>query len=143
MDESMESRRQQAIEQVTGDVSLTENMTDKQAAKVLDWGTRAANWLTVQPIAPEVMDETLDDKLQALRRIIRRIDNLMEIMPGASQEEISELLAKIFEPLADLEELLCQVPPDLDELAARLEPMQPDEALSVILTILNGEITTI
>lgn len=145
MDEPIEERRQQAIEQVTGDMSLTENLSDSQAEHMLSWATRSASWLAVQTAE---MDEAeaapyLEEKLAGLRKIIRRVNNLMGDLPDAAEDEVAEILEKVFRPVDDLPELGCQVPDDLDALATRLKEAEPDVALAFLLTILSGEITTL
>lgn len=139
-----EVRQQRAIEQVTGDVSLTDNMTDEQAARVLEWASRAANWIAVQTadMADADAEAYLQPRQEALRRVVRRLNKLLGELPDLGRDEIAEALARLFEPVASVPELGCQVPSDLDGLAARLESKTPDEALAIVLTILTGEITT-
>lgn len=141
MEDPIYERQQRAIEQLTGDAALTDNMSDEQAEQVLQWGTRAASWLAVQTAE---LDEAqaqamLEPKLEALRRIVRRLDSLMGELPDAGQDEVAERLAKLFQPLADLPELTGDVPLELDELAGRLTEGSPDEALAILLTLLTGE----
>src|SRR5690606_5062526 len=129
MEDPIYERQQQAIEQVTGDAELTDNLTDEQAAQVLQWGTRAASWVAVQTAE---LDEAqawpvLEPKLEALRHIIRRLNKLMGDLPDAEPDEVAEKLAKLFQPLDEVPELTSEVPVDLDELADRITGVPPDE----------------
>jgi hypothetical protein len=136
-----QQRRQRVMEQITADVTLTDNLSDAMAGRLIQWGTALANWQLVQ--ATEMDDATADAYLEthmkALRKAIRRVNRLIGELPGAAHDEIAEALAMIFGPAAKLPGTASQLPTDLDALATRLKGMTPDAATEVILAVLTGE----
>ncbi|HOA23121.1 MAG TPA: hypothetical protein PK801_11370 [Aggregatilineales bacterium] len=141
MEDPIYERQQQAIEQVTGDAALTDNLTDEQAEQVLQWGTRAASWVAVQTaeLDEEQAWAVLEPKLEAIRHIIRRLNSLMSILSDAEPDEVAEKLARLFQPIGDVPELTIEIPADLNELADRITGIPPGEAFAVLLSLLTGE----
>lgn len=136
-----QQRRQRVMEQITADETLTDNLSDAMAVRLIQWGTALANWQLVQTTEMDdaTADAYLETHMKALRTAIRRVNRLIGELPDAASDEIAEALARIFGPAAELPGTACQMPADLDALAARLEGMAPDAAMEVILAVLAGE----
>ncbi len=135
---NMENKFRYAIEFITGDSSLTDDMDDAQASRLLDWGAQHARRLASKSAGIEV-EEDLDTHLQNLRRVMRRINKLVGMMDFADPEEMSSTLSKIFEAAAEVPALKALPPEDLDEMVAQLTSIPRGDALEMIMSRLLGE----
>jgi uncharacterized protein (TIGR00730 family) len=135
---NMENKFRYAIELITGDSSLTDDMDDDQASRLLTWGEQQARRLASKSAGIEV-EEELDTNLQNLRRVMRRINKLVGMLDFGEPEEMSSILSKIFEAAADVPAIKALPPDDLDEMVAQLKSLPRGEALEMIMSRLLGE----
>lgn len=134
-------RRQRVMEQISGDVTLTDNLSDAMAGRLIQWGTALANWQLVQTTGMDdaTADAYLETHMKDLRAVIRRVNKLIGELADAAPDEVAEALALIFGPAAKLPGTASQLPADLDALAEQLAGMTPDAATETILAALAGE----
>lgn len=137
----MDDRRQRAVERILGDVSLTDYLDDAQGHSLLDWGAKLARWQVVQTavMSAEQAEAFIDEQVQAVRKVIRRINRLVGELPELAVDEIAERLGAIFETAAGLSGTQVRRPDDLDGYAARLRAMEQGAALASIMGALEGE----
>jgi hypothetical protein len=135
-----EDRLKRAAELILGDESLTDEMEDAPASRLLDWAVSAAHRLAEQTAD---MDETqaqafLDERVQNLRKVVRRINKVMGTREGGG-DEITETLQKVFDAAAEVPGLAPQPPADLSSAAQQVQSLPAEEALNTILTYVNKE----
>jgi hypothetical protein len=137
----MDDRRQQAVERILGDVSLTDYLDDAQGRRLLNWGAKLARWQVVQTavMGAEQADTFLGERLQGVRTVIRRINRLVGEMSGMAADEIAERLEAIFEKAGELSGTQIERPDDLEGYAARLQAMEQGAALTSVMGVLEGE----
>jgi len=139
---TIEERVQRAAEQLLGDESLTGEMDDLGAQTLLDWGIGLSRQLCQQT---DGMDDTqaeeyLSDTLSNLRRVIRRVNKLIDQLPHAEAEMIAGRLAGIFESAASVPGLVAASPIDLGTLSGNLAQLPPADALAQLLSLLKPEV---
>ena len=137
---SMEDRIRQAVTQITGNVSLTDEMDDAAAAILLEWGSTMATHLVHasadQP--PEQAEQYMEANMPNLRRVMRRINGTIGSLSYESPEEIAERLSGLFEaaqqtpPLTD-----CEVPGEMSLVAFGLKQKSQTDAVTAILRLLT------
>jgi hypothetical protein len=137
----MDDRRQQAVERILGDVSLTDYLDDMQGSRLLNWGAQLARWQVVQTavMGAEQADAFIDERVQGVRKIIRRINRLVGELPDLAADEIAERLGPIFDAAAGLTGTQPRRPGDLNAYAVRLQAMEQGAALTSIMGVLEGE----
>jgi hypothetical protein len=137
----MDDRRQQAVERILGDASLTDYLDDAQGRRLLDWGAQLARWQVVQTtvMGAEQADAFVEERVQDVRKVIRRINRLVGELSDMAADEISERLDAIFEAAAGLSGTQLRRPDDLAAYAARLQAMEQGVALASIMGVLKGE----
>jgi hypothetical protein len=131
----IEDRIRRVVSQVTEDASLTEDMDDAPAMRLLDWGSSVARRLALLTVEMEDQqaDEVLEPQLQSLRRTIRRVNKLVAMLPDAASDEVTEGLQRIFEAAAELPRVGEGAPVEVSELAGRLAAQSPDAVLDAVL----------
>jgi hypothetical protein len=135
-----EDRLKRAAEMILGDESLTDEMEDAPASRLLDWAVSAAHKLAEQTAD---MDEAqaqafLDERAQDLRKVVRRVNKVMGARAGGG-DEISETLQKVMDAAAQVPGLSPQPPADLSSAAQQVQSQSAEEALNTILTYINKE----
>jgi hypothetical protein len=137
----MDDRRQQAVERILGDASLTDYLDDAQGRRLLDWGAQLARWQVVQTtvMGAEQADAFVEERVQDVRKVIRRINRLVGELSDMAADEIAERLDAIFEAAAGLSGTQLRRPDDLAAYAARLQAMEQGVALASIMGVLKGE----
>jgi hypothetical protein len=136
-----EDRLQRAAEMILGDEGLTDEMQDAPASRLLDWAVSAAHRLAEQTAD---MDEAqaqafLDERVQDLRRVVRRINKLMGAHANGAGDEIGDTLQKIIEAASQVPVLAPQPPTDLSSAAQQVQSLSAEEALTQILSYVNKE----
>ena len=137
----MEDRVRSVVLQITGDMSLTEDMDDDEAAILLEWGSRIARRLTLTTV--EMPDEqarqALDSHVVNLRRIMRRINSLIGgKQDGAATQDLAANVSSIFEAAAEMPVLQVNQPDDISQFAAQLSFLSARGALGASLTRLSS-----
>lgn len=88
-----EGRIRRAIERMTEDVTMSGDLIDAAARRLLDWGTRQA-----EAILREMADASPDEvsqRLSALRRMLRRFADLAGQVPPELQEKQVEIILAV------------------------------------------------
>lgn len=140
---TIEERVQQAAEQLLGDESLTDEMDDLEAQILLDWGIGCARQIVEQTFELDdgQAEENLSATLQNLRQVIRRTNKLIGRLSDSDDGMIAESLAGIFESAVPTPSLVSTLPDDLPSLSGRLAQLPAADALTLILSLLNPEVT--
>jgi hypothetical protein len=133
----IEERIQRAAEQILDDSSLTEDIDDAPAARLIEWGMTVAKQLAASTAGLDdtEAEEQLAMKLMSLRSTMRRINKLIGLLDSLSPEEIVEKLHLIREAAAQVPGLRANLPDDL--LATQTE--DPETALTALLSYLTPE----
>ncbi len=138
-----EERAQQAAEQLLGDESLTDEMQDAEAQKLLDWGVEFSRRLSEHTLDMDDAraEEYLSEALPNLRRVIRRINKLIGATSQADSEALISGLSAIFEAAARVPELTSTPPVDPATLASDLAKLPPADVLAQVLSLLDWGVT--
>lgn len=133
----IEERIQRAAEQIVDDSSLTEDMEDAPAARLIEWGVTIAKRLAASTVGLDDMEaeEQLSLKLMSLRSTMRRINKLVGLLGTLSPEEIAEKFRLIREAAAQVPGLRANLPDDL----LTTQGGEPEAALTAILSYLTPE----
>ena len=137
---SLDKRKQQAIESISGDSSLTDSMDDREATTLLEWGVALAGRAVEKTLD---MDDDqaasfLDSSLPNVRRLIRRINKLVGEADGLEPEEVVEMMQAISEAAAQAGVSLA-VPANMLEEANRLLNCAPADRLAEIMRLAQAE----
>lgn len=132
----MEDRLQWALQQIIGDESLTGDLEDNEAQRLLDWGIGHVRRLVQQTSA---LDDAgaqaqLEPQLQALRRVIRRINKLVGSISSAAPDEIDQRLQEILESAEQSLALSVERPADTSTVAKQIGELAPAEALRRVMS---------
>lgn len=140
----MNNLEQQAVEQIVGDSSLTDEMDDPEASRLLDWASGLAKRIAAQTSG---MDESqaqqaIGTQLPNLRALVRRINTLVGTLgSGADADEIAQNLRRIAEAAAQVPGVAVTTPEALQISAEELAALPPGEALARILSYITKEDT--
>jgi hypothetical protein len=79
VDNQINQRAQLAAEQILDDASLTDEMSDPEASKVIEWAVSVARQLAEQTSGLDnaQAQQVLDEQVQNLRKVVRRINGLV------------------------------------------------------------------
>ncbi len=134
----MEKKARYAVESITGDSSLTDDMDDALAARLIEWGGQHARRLAESFTGVEI-EEELDTNLQNLRRVMRRINKLVGMRDRADSVELVKLLSKMFEAAAEVPALQALPPDDLEAMVMQIKNAPREEVLEMIMAWLLRE----
>jgi hypothetical protein len=141
-----DERLKSAAESILGDESLTDEMTDVPAQRLLDWAVSKSKQLAEQ--TADMDDSTaqaqLDTTLQDLRRVIRQINKAVGALENNTPEDVGAAMQKALEAASKVAVLQPQASTDVNMMIESIKALPPEEALSTILTyidkgISNGE----
>lgn len=137
----MEDRLQWALQQIIGDESLTGDLQDNEAQRLLDWGVSQAKELVQQSTTLDEIEaqEFLDTQLQALRRTIRRINKLVGTISSAAPDEIDQRLRDILDSAGQSLALRVEHPADTSVIAKQIGELAPAEALQRVMSFFREE----
>ena len=130
-----EARQQRAVESIAGDMSLTEDMNDREAMRLLQWGASIAQQLAGQTEAmrDDEADSYLNQHLPELRRAIRQTNNLIADLPDAEEERITHRLQNIFDAASAVPVLRVEWPANLNEIAGTLRATPAEQVIEAVL----------
>ena len=131
-------RAQRAAEQLMEDESLTDELDDAEAGRLLDWGIGLSGYLVRHIYRSGGADEAeaeerLDNQLGTLRRVMRKINKLVGSLPAAPPEMIAARLAEALGLAAQLPRVMVALPTDPLSAALNLRGLTPADALESIL----------
>jgi hypothetical protein len=135
-----DDRLQRAADAILGDESLTDEMDDAPASRLLDWAVGVSKQIAGQ--TADMQDDQavayLDDKMQTLRKVVRRVNKLIGTAAASGDTiELVETLQKVMEAASEVEGLTPAAPADLNAAAERLKAMPAEDALNEILSYIN------
>ncbi|HEC23458.1 MAG TPA: hypothetical protein ENI95_11140 [Chloroflexi bacterium] len=136
----LEERIRRVSEQLLTDSSLTDNMEDAEANRLIEWGLAVARRLCEETSGMDDAgaEEYLDAMMGKLRRTMRRIDKLVgSLAYGGASGEVSGRLRRVFDAAADLPVLALSAPDDIENIGQAIEAMPPDAALGRVLSYLS------
>ena len=132
----MDERIRRVVEQITDDSSLTDELGDPEATRLIEWGAAVARQLALLTVEMDSYqaDQYLDQHLQALRTAIRRINRLVGKLPALAPDELAEGLPRIFEAAAQVPVVRCAPPQEFQRAAQEMYMLAPGQALNYILS---------
>lgn len=138
VDNQMHQRAQLTAEQILDDASLTDEMSDPEASRVIEWAVGVARQLAEQTSGLDDAQarQVLDEQAQNLRKVVRRINGLVGSLSAASPEDISDRLGKIAEAASQVP-VLAADSSSLQAAAPEMQNLSPQEAVSRILSQLH------
>jgi hypothetical protein len=112
----LQARRRRATETILDSEALTDDLADPEATHLLAWATEKAEQLAEEtaPLPPEERERVLDERLGALRQVVRGINTLA----GGRQPADPTRLQRRLDRLKAEAETLGLSPPDEEALAA-------------------------
>lgn len=128
-----------AVETLTGNSSLRDNLRDDQAQALLDWAlARLAADLPQTAVLPPAAAETwLDDWLTAVTGIMRAVNrltpDLAQMDPAAAAAEIERLLGHLRQLAGSID--------TWPAIALLASPPSPDETFSQLLQLISQPTT--
>jgi hypothetical protein len=134
----LDQRVRRAAEQILADESLTDELDDVPAQKLLHWGLQISEQIVRQTghLDDQMAEEFLYTPTVTLRRLIRAINKLAGTPSDYAPEEVAEQLGAILGFAAELPALAASAPENPD-MEARLIRMSPQgAALDRILNLL-------
>lgn len=137
-----DERLQSAAESILGDESLTDEMTDVPAQRLLDWAVSKSKQLAER--TAEMDDATaqayLDGKLQDLRRVVRQINKAIGALSSDTAEDINAAMQKALETASQVEVLQPQAV-DPNTITESIKAQPPEDALTTILSYIDKGIS--
>jgi hypothetical protein len=136
----LQARRRRATETILDSEALTDNLADPEAAQLLAWATQQAERLAEEtaPLPPEERERVLDERLGALRQVVRGINTLA----GRRQPADPARLQRRLERLRATAETLGLSSPDEEALTAFVrerEDLEASDRLERLLRLWEGE----
>lgn len=137
----MEDRIRSVVLQITGDMSVTEDMDDAEATILLEWGAAMARRLalTTVEMTDDQARESLDSHIVNLRRIMRRINSLVSSkQSGATIDDIAAKTSGVFVLATEMPVLQPDRPEDINQFAAQLSFLSAEGTLRAVLSRLSS-----
>jgi hypothetical protein len=138
---SLEDRARRAAAQLQEDESLTEDMDDAEAGRLLDWGATLSRYLVgrTAELDDAQAEELLEAQLGSLRRAIRKIGKLIGLLPDAPPEMAAARLMEALDHAAQLPGVTITRSADLLAEALTMRRLSPGEALELVLRQITME----
>ena len=135
--------KQRIAEQLLEDSGLTGDLDDTEASRLLKCGLPISQQLVEQTSGMTLVEaeEYISSTLKNLRRTMRRINKLVGSLSSSTQDELVELLEKIFEAAGEVPVLEFTPPAALESEVANLQGLMPGEALSKLIGYFTPEET--
>jgi hypothetical protein len=135
--------KQRVAEQLLEDSSLTGDLDDSEARRLIEWALPISKQLVEQTFnMTEAQAEAhLYPTLKNLRRVMRRINKLVGSLASSTPDERVTLLEKIFEAAGEIPILEFTPPTVLESEAENLQGLAPNEALSKLIGYFTPEET--
>jgi hypothetical protein len=122
-------RMHQAVESLQENEALTSNLDDEAAQALLDWGSASAQAIaqSTAGLDEAAAEATMDERLQAVRRLLRTVNEHVAATPGVQAAPASDSAEASASPPEWLQEVVAQVaqiegpafvPPTAEQLAA-------------------------
>jgi hypothetical protein len=90
MHQDAEHKKQLAAEMVLDSESLTDDLEDAAAKRLLDWGLAQA-----EHMATQATDQDLDRSVSGIRRLIKRVNNLVADRAVLTDDELAAELSDL------------------------------------------------
>jgi hypothetical protein len=112
----LEARQRWAAENILNSEALTDDLADPEATRLLAWATEQAKVVAQETagLPPAEAEAALDERLTALRKLVRGINKLAGETRPADRERVQRRL----EHLAESAEALDLAAPDTEAMAA-------------------------
>lgn len=100
----LEARQRWAAESILNSEALTDDLADAEAARLLAWATERAEVLAAETAAlqPAEAETMLDERLTALRKLVRGINRLAGESQPAGPAQLQSRLARLAETAQSL-----------------------------------------
>lgn len=139
----IETCKQNAAEQILGDSSLTDDLDDAEANRLIQWALEVSGKVceeSARQTEAEAADY-LEETLYQLRRTVRRINRLAGTAITEDSESIIKRLNKIFEGCEKIPGLAVHSPLNPENTARLMQTLPAGDTLEIILSYfdLGGE----
>ncbi|HSM55164.1 MAG TPA: hypothetical protein VK879_03335 [Candidatus Sulfomarinibacteraceae bacterium] len=133
----------QAVEQLLGDESLRDALTDDQAQRLLDWALSRLEREAQQAaeLPAETARATLEARLDQVRQVMKHANRLVEELPDAAQGRMRESMLHFVEALCEVDSRAVQVNDvmALEELASEREALDSGTIFERLMAIVRQE----
>jgi hypothetical protein len=90
MHQDVERKKQLVAEMVLDSEGLTDDLEDTAAKRLLDWGLAQA-----EQMATQATDQDLDRSVSGIRRLIKRVNNLVADRAALTDDELAAELSEL------------------------------------------------
>ena len=90
MHNEVQRKKQLAVEMVLDSEGLTDDLEDAAAKRLLDWGLAQA-----EHMATQATDQDLDRSVSGIRRLIKRVNNLVVDQVELTDDELAAELSEL------------------------------------------------
>jgi hypothetical protein len=131
----LEARRRWAAENILNSEALTDDLADPEATRLVAWATERAKAVAEETagLSPAEAEAALDERLTALRKLVRGINKLA----GETQPADPDRVQRRLERLAEAAEALDLKAPDEGAMAAYVREQEGLEAGSRLEQLLR------
>jgi hypothetical protein len=137
---ALEARQRWAVENILNSEALTDDLADPEATRLLAWGTERAKAVAEETagLPPAEAEAALDERLTALRKLVRGINKLA----GEAQPAEPDRVQRRLERLAETAEMLNLATPDSEAMATYVreqDGLEPGARLEQLLRLFGEE----
>jgi uncharacterized protein (TIGR00730 family) len=138
---AIEERIQRAAERLLENSSLTDSLNDSEANQLLDWSLKVSRQIVEKTAEMDdaQAEEFLYSPQKNLRRIMRRINRVMDAANANDLVSAAEALQQLFDGAAEVPGLSATPLLDLEQIAQAIQATTPDASLALILSHLKLE----
>ncbi len=128
-------RAQRAAEQILTDSSLTDDMNDAEATRLIDWAVAVAKSLALQTVNMDdaTAEDYLDPPMKNLRRTVKQFNKLLADMDSMDSAAFQDSVNKVFETAQTIDVLNPPHGRDLFDYDTMMS-LQAEERITTMLT---------
>jgi hypothetical protein len=126
--------KQTAIDRITENENLTDNLEDDEASWLIDWGIKKAT----EQVASIKNDDTAGDKLDAVMAVMRKLNQIVGSraakQPNVLAEDVRSLATMYADAFGSARTLAA---PNLNDAAKQIKQKSPQETLEYLLNLVE------
>ncbi len=133
-------RYKRAAEQIYGNSSLRDELTDEQATRLLDWGNRFLKKAAGETadLADDEADNLLDKKTEQVSNVMRQVNQLTKLVARGEQQGMTDNLQALRQDLGVLMNASEKVSTNVEQMPS-LQGEDRDQVFEKLMTMLDEE----